>query len=155
MLMSSCLLTITLNSPSTDLVYLNSTLQAEVNLPFEIPFGDSKLSLGDGMEKESKDSLSLKDLIEKVEEGRFLTLLSSLVVLKGTLSPEYLNLLFVYSFSVISRNLLGPVYYQTGSLPPSFNGMNSLIPPETSLFEWNAKKCSVHYRIDFTPKVLL
>ena len=124
MLMSSCLLTITLNSPSTVLVYLNSTLQAEVNLPFEIPFGDSKLS-------------------------------SSLVVLKGTLSPEYLNLLFVYSFSVISRNLLGPVYYQTGSLPPSFNGMNSLIPPETSLFEWNAKKCSVHYRIDFTPKVLL
>lgn len=154
MLMSSCLLTISLNTPSTLLVYLNSTLQGEVHLPVEIPFGDNQLSFGDGMEKQPKDPLSLKNLIQKVEEGRFITLLSSVVILKGVLSSESLSALFDYSLSVINRSLLGPIYYQTGSLPSSFYGMNSLLSPERPLFEANAKQFFVHSRMDFTSQVL-
>ena len=157
MLMTSYLLTITLSSPSSLTLRINSSLQVEVTLPSEILSGDIKLSLGGSMETQSREPqgpLSVKELTQQVENGRSITLLSSLVVLKGILSPEYISTLWISLLSITYRSLLGPVYYQTGTLPPSFNGMNSLIHPDVALLEWNTKKCSVHYRIDFTPQVL-
>ena len=96
MLMTSYLLTITLSSPSSLTLRINSSLQAEVTLPSEILWGDIKLSLGGSMETQSREPqgpLSVKELTQQVENGRSITLLSSLVVLKGILSPEYISTL--------------------------------------------------------------
>lgn len=96
MLMTSYLLTITLSSPSSLTLRINSSLQVEVTLPSEILSGDIKLSLGGSMETQSREPqgpLSVKELTQQVENGRSITLLSSLVVLKGILSPEYISTL--------------------------------------------------------------